>query len=347
MIQVGIVGGTGYTALELLKLLALHPHVEVAAVTSRDASFPRLSEVHPELNGVYDLTFELLDVDTLCERVDLVFCCLPHAASAEIVRQLLERDVRVIDFSADYRLNDVTTFEQWYGVTHPDPDRVGSVVYGLPEFFRNQIESANLVANPGCFPTSALIPLLPLLADGLIEPDHVIVDAKTGVSGAGRKANLKFHFPECNDSITAYSVGNHRHAPEMEHLIQRVCNVDSGVTFTAHLAPMTRGILATIYVQPTSGVDVEAVQKSWQTVYEEEPFVRMVHQPPATRHVVSSNFCDIAVFSARRGLVIVAAIDNLIKGASGAAVQNMNVMLGFQETTALLPSNGERVTSSS
>lgn len=339
MIRVGIVGGTGYTALELLIILARHPDVVVTAVTSRDPETPDLCSVHPTLRGVYDLQFELLDVDQFCSNVDVAFCCLPHAASAEIVTQLLARSVKVVDFSADYRLNDVATFESWYQVTHPDPDRVGKVAYGVPEFFRDDIRSASLVANPGCFPSSALLPLLPLVKQNAIATDRIIVDSKTGVSGAGRKANLKFHYPECNESITAYGVGTHRHTPEIEQIIQRITGVEPQVVFTPHLVPMTRGILSTIYVQPQSGMNAASIRCLLGDAYADEPFVRLVDQPPATRHISSTNFCDIAVFDGRHAVVIVSALDNLIKGASGAAVQNFNVMMGLPETTALLGSN--------
>lgn len=336
MIRVGIVGATGYTAFELLLILARHPHVQVTCVTSRDENCPALESVHPELRSVYDLQFEPLDLDAFCAKVDFAFCCLPHAASAEIVQQLLERSIPVVDFSADYRLNNVATFEAWYKVAHPDPDRVGAVAYGMPEFFREEIKSAKLVANPGCFPTSALLPLVPLVQKKLINPSQIIIDSKTGISGAGRKADLKFHFPECNESIAAYGVGTHRHTPEIENLIERMTGVETEVVFTPHLTPMNRGILSTIYVSPLGEVDASQIFSALQDVYRDEPFVRLVPQPPSTRHVSNSNFCDIAVVQARRGVILVSAIDNLVKGASGAAVQNFNLMMGLPETTALL-----------
>ena len=336
MVRVGIVGGTGYTALELLKLLVRHPHVSVAKITSRDPSCPALAEVHPSLRGVFDLRFCELDIDSFCQAVDVAFCCLPHAASAEIVGQLLKQNIKVIDFSADYRLNDVATFEQWYSVTHPDPDRVGNVAYGVPEFFRNQIRSAQLVANPGCFPSSALLPLLPLLEVGVIENDSIIIDSKTGVSGAGRKANLKFHYPECNESIAAYGVGTHRHMPEIDQIIARKTGVETGVVFTPHLTPMDRGILSTIYVRPTSGQDASSINQFLSQHYANEMFVRITDRPPSTKEVAYTNFCNIHAADSRSLVVITSALDNLIKGASGAAVQNLNVMCGFDETTALV-----------
>ena len=336
MIRVGIVGATGYTALELLKLLARHPHVSVTKITSRDTSCPALADVHPGLRGVFDLRFCELDLDSFCQAVDVAFCCLPHAASAEIVGQLLQRNIKVVDFSADYRLNDVASFEQWYSVTHPDPDRVGKVAYGVPEFFRDDIKSAQLVANPGCFPSSALLPLLPLLGAGLVETDPIIVDSKTGISGAGRKTTLKFHYPECNESIAAYGVGTHRHMPEIDQIIARKTGVETAVVFTPHLTPMDRGILSTIYVKPAAGQDANSISKFLDEHYANEPFVRITDCPPKTKDVAYTNFCDIHVANSRSMVVIMSALDNLIKGASGAAVQNFNVMCDFEETTALI-----------
>ena len=279
MIRVGIVGATGYTALELLKLLARHPHVEVTKITSRDKSCPALAEVHPGLRGLFDLRFCELAVDSFCDAVDVAFCCLPHAASAEIVAQLLERDIKIVDFSADYRLNDVASFEQWYAVKHPDPERVGKVAYGIPEFFRDEIKSAQLVANPGCFPSSALLPLVPLLKAGLIENDPIIVDSKTGISGAGRKTNLKFHYPECNESIAAYGVGTHRHMPEIDQIVARKAGAQTNVVFTPHLTPMDRGILSTIYVRPADSQNADSINQFLRQHYVDETFVRITGLP--------------------------------------------------------------------
>lgn len=336
MIRVGIVGATGYTALELLKLLARHPQVHVTKITSRDTSCPALADVHPGLRGVFDLRFCELEIDSFCDVVDVAFCCLPHAASAEIVAQLMQRNIKVVDFSADYRLNDVASFEQWYAVPHPDPDRVGKVAYGVPEFFRDEIKSAQLVANPGCFPSSALLPLLPLLQAGLIECDPIIVDSKTGISGAGRKTNLKFHYPECNESIAAYGVGTHRHMPEIDQIVARKTGAQTNVVFTPHLTPMDRGILSTIYVRPASGQNAKTINEFLREHYTDETFVRIASCPPKTKDVAYTNFCDIHAADSRSMVVIMSTLDNLIKGASGAAVQNFNVMCDFEETTALI-----------
>ena len=336
MIRVGIVGATGYTALELLKLLFKHPQVEVTQVTSRDEACPRLDDVHPALRDQTNLSLTPLDIDSFTSQVDCAFCCLPHAASAEVVNQLLKHSIKVIDFSADYRLNDVATFEKWYGVTHPDPNRVGQVAYGIPELFRDQIQSAELVANPGCFPSSALLPLAPLVKAGLIKESPIIVDSKTGISGAGRKPNLKFHYPECNESITAYGVGTHRHQPEIDQIIARFCGSQTHSVFTPHLTPMDRGILSTIYVQAGRGTSMDDLQNELKQFYADEPFVRITDRIPGTKEVSGTNFCDIAVRQSGSTIVLLSVLDNLIKGASGAAVQNFNVMYNFPEKTGLL-----------
>ena len=335
MIRVGIVGATGYTGLELLKILLRHPNVKVTRLTSRDETNPTLGDVHPELRQRIDVRFSLLDIETFAKDVDCAFCCLPHAASAEIISKLLATGIKVVDFSADYRLNDVETFESWYNVTHPDPERIGSVPYGLPELFRDRIQSAKLVANPGCFPTSALLPLAPLLQNEMIEKSPIIIDSKTGISGAGRKANLKFHFPECNESISAYGIGAHRHMPEVDQILARFTGTSVESIFTPHIVSMDRGILSTIYVRGTNGNDAAQLQLALMKFYADEPFVRITDTVPSVKAVSHTNFCDISVSNSRDMVVIVSALDNLIKGASGAAVQNFNLMHGLPETTAL------------
>jgi len=336
MIRVGIVGGTGYTALELIKILLRHPDACITKLTSRDESCPALSEVHPQIRQRLELNFSLFEIDSFSEQVDFAFCCLPHAASAKIVKQLVERGIKVVDFSADYRLNDTATFEKWYEVEHPDAARVGSVPYGIPELFRSEIKNAELVANPGCFPSSALLPLAPLLSQNLIEPSPIIIDSKTGVSGAGRKPNLKFHYPECNESVAAYGVGNHRHMPEINQIVDRICKQKISATFTPHLIPMDRGILSTIYVSPKQGIDASALQHYLKDFYHEETFVRITDTLPKTKDVTHTNFCDISIAQCGEFVVIASVLDNLIKGASGAAVQNFNIMLGLPETIGLV-----------
>jgi N-acetyl-gamma-glutamyl-phosphate reductase len=336
MVRVAILGATGYTALELIKLLLRHPEVEVTVLTSRQEGNPHVGTVHPALVGRLDLRLEDLGAVAVAARADCVFSCLPHGVAATVVPQLLATGVNVIDFSADYRLDDPTTFRQWYGEEHPDGERLGKVVYGLPELFREQIAQAQLVANPGCYPTSAILPLAALLKTGLIEPTDIIVDSKSGVSGAGRTPKLTTLFPECNESVSAYSVGRHRHTPEIEQIVRRATSHEISVIFTPHLIPMDRGILTTAYSKPVGNVTEEKLFKEVREFYASEPFVRVVDHLPGTKDSVDTNFCDITFRLVRGRVLSISCLDNLIKGASGAAVQNFNLMYGFDETKALL-----------
>jgi N-acetyl-gamma-glutamyl-phosphate reductase len=336
MIRVGILGATGYTALELIKILLRHPEVKITALTSRQEGRPHISSIHPSLTGRLDLCLEDFGAGALADRCDCVFSCLPHAASAESAKALLAAGVRVIDFSADYRLDDAATYKNWYDHEHPDAERLGKTPYGLPELFREQIPSAKLIANPGCYPTSAILPLAPFLKIGLIEPTDIIVDSKSGVSGAGRTPKLGTLFPECNESISAYSVGKHRHQPEIEQILGRATGKQVEVIFTPHLVPMDRGILSVCYARPTRAISEEEAFGALQEFYAGQPFVRVVKHLPATKDTAHTNFIDITARIVRGRLVLISAEDNLIKGASGAAVQNFNLMFGFAETTALL-----------
>lgn len=335
-VRVGILGATGYTALELIKLLLRHPHVEMTVLTSRQEGRPAVGAVHPQLFGRLSLALEDLTPQEVARRADCVFSCLPHAASAEAVCQLLEAGARVVDFSADYRLDSAASYREWYEHDHPDPARVGPTVYGLPEWFRERIVGASLVANPGCYPTSAILALAPLLRAGLIEPHDLVVDSKSGVSGAGRTPKLNTHFPECNESLSAYSVGRHRHTPEIDQVIRRATGQEVSVIFTPHLIPMDRGILTTAYARPTRDVSEAELFAALRDAYQSAPFVRVRESLPATKDVAHTNFCDITVRRVRQRVLTISCIDNLIKGASGAAVQNFNLMYGFPETTALL-----------
>ena len=259
MIRVAILGATGYTALELMKLLLRHPEVEITTLTSRQTDRPHVGTVHPQLVGRLDVHLENLAPEELVSRADCVFSCLPHAASATVVHRLLDAGLSVVDFSADYRINDLDVYTHWYDTKHPDPARVGKVPYGLPELFREQIKGAKMIANPGCFPTSAILALAPLLKANVIDPKSLIVDSKTGVSGAGRKPKLNFHYPECNESISAYNVGRHRHMPEIDQVLSTACGQEVQCVFTPHLVPMDRGILTTTYSHPTTDVTEESL----------------------------------------------------------------------------------------
>lgn len=335
MLRVAVVGATGYTALEVIKLLLRHPEVQITVATSRQTGSPPLSTIHPALASRCDLRLEDLGPIAVADRADVVMCCLPHGVVTEWVPQLLAAGRKVVDFSADYRLHDPAVYKQWYGLTHGDPERLGKVAYGLPELFREQIRGAPMVANPGCYPTTAILALAPLLKAGLIEPHGLIIDSKSGVSGAGREPKLTTHFPECNESLSAYNIGRHRHTPEIEQVLQRASGQDIGLIFTPHLIPMDRGILTTAYSLPRGDVSEEQAFAALREFYAVEPFVRVVDHLPGTKDCVDTNFCDITVRRVRDRLITVSCIDNLIKGAAGAAVQNFNLMCGFPETTAL------------
>ncbi len=335
MIRVAIIGATGYTALELIKILLRHPEVEITALTSRSEGNPHVASVHPQLAGRIDLQMADLSPAEIASRAEVAFSCLPHGVTASLVPKLLDAGMRVVDLSADYRLNGAESYADWYGQTHADPERLGPTVYGLPELFRERIRDARLVANPGCYPTSAILPLAPLIKGGLVAPREVIIDSKSGVSGAGRTPKLTTHFPECNESISAYNVGRHRHTPEIEQVLSLASGRAVEVIFTPHLVPMDRGILSTVYTQPLGDISEERALAAIREFYSREPFVRVVNHLPGSKDTVGTNFCDITVRLVRGRLITISCLDNLIKGASGAAVQNFNLMYGFNETTAL------------
>ncbi len=336
MVKVAVLGATGYTALEAIKILLRHPQAEIVAVTSRQEGNTPISSVHPSLVGRLDLPLEDLSPDEVGKRADCVFGCLPHCASAEILPKVLAAGAKVVDFSADYRLDDAATYLEWYGHEHPDAGRLGTTVYGLPELFRERIRRQSLVANPGCYSTSAILPLAPLLKSGLFEADDIIIDSKSGVSGAGRQPKLMTHFPECNESMSAYNVGRHRHTPEIEQVIARHAGVRPAVIFTPQLAPMDRGILSTIYIRPRKKLAEADVMHLLREAYADERFVRVVDHLPGTKDTVDTNFCDITARVVRDRVLLISCLDNLVKGAAGAAVQNFNVLFDLPETMGLL-----------
>ncbi len=338
MVRAAILGSTGYAALELIKILLNHPQVEITALTTRQDDAPHVSEVHPSLHGRLDIRCEALSPGEIAERADAVFGCLPHGASMATIPGLLDAGLRVVDLSADYRLDDADTYRQWYGLEHVDAGRLATTPYGLPELPGHRVdETTDLVANPGCYTSTSILALAPLLSGRLIEPTGICIDAKSGVSGAGRSPKLATLFSECNESISAYGVGNHRHTPEITGVLSRAGGQEVQVVFTPHLVPMERGILCTIYCRPTGDDSQEAVLESMRTYYEGCSFVRIVDHLPRTRDVAGTNFCDITVRSSGGHLVVFSALDNLVKGAAGVAVQNFNLMYGFAETTGLLP----------
>jgi len=340
MIKVGIVGGTGYTGVELLRLLAAHPQVALQVITSRADAGTLVSQMFPSLRGYVDLPFTHPDEARL-ERCDLVFFATPNGIAMQQARALLDAGVKVIDLAADFRIKDIAEWEKWYGMPHACPDLVAEAVYGLPEVNRAQIEKARLVANPGCYPTAVQLGFIPLLEAGVIEPGSLIADAKSGVSGAGRKAEIPALFAEASDNFKAYGVAGHRHLPEIKQGLARVAGSPVGgspvgLTFVPHLTPMIRGIHATLYGRLTRDVDLQAL---FEQRYANEPFVDVMPagSHPETRSVRGANRCRIAVHRPQGGdtVVVLSVIDNLVKGAAGQAVQNMNIMFGLPEKTAL------------
>lgn len=336
MVKVAILGGSGYTALELIKILLRHPRAEIVAVTSRQEGTPPVCEQHPSLTRKLDLRFEPFDANRLISRgVQCAFGCLPHGASMSTLPLLLERGIRVIDLSADYRLRDPNLYAQWYGESHHDLANLAKAVYGLPEVYGEDISSAALVANPGCYPQTAILGLAPLVAGKHIALVNIIVDSKSGVSGAGRTPKLTTHFPECNESVSAYNVGQHRHTPEMEQVLTDVADEPVEVIFTPHLIPMNRGIFTTIYAEPSRSFSHDELLDLYRTYYAQAPFVRVGRHLPATKDTWGTNFVDITVRVVRGRVVVLVCEDNLVRGASGVAVQNFNRMFGFDEKTAL------------
>ncbi|MDN5347834.1 MAG: N-acetyl-gamma-glutamyl-phosphate reductase [Clostridia bacterium] len=339
MLKVGIIGATGYTGAELVRLLSRHPQVELVALTSQSYAGEDFASVYPALNGYIDLQCADLSPQELLEQVDLAFIALPHGHAFEVAKEAARLGKRLIDLGADFRFRRAETYTEWYGLEHGAPELTARAVYGLPEVYRDEIRQAQLVANPGCYPTSAILALAPLLKEGLIDLDTIIIDAKSGVSGAGRKAVVNSLFVECNENIHAYGVAGHRHTPEIEQALSFLAGQEVRVSFTPHLVPMSRGILSTIYVRLNREITGQDLHSLYRAFYGREPFVRVLPPGrwPHTRWVYGSNYCDLGLAVDRRTgrAIIVSAIDNLTKGASGQAVQNMNIMCGFEETAGL------------
>jgi N-acetyl-gamma-glutamyl-phosphate reductase len=339
MIHIGIVGASGYTGVELARLLSSCPDVKLTVATSRQYKGMKLAEVYPNLAGMVDITCEDLQTEELADRADLFFTAVPHQTAMAIVPDLLKTGKKVVDLSADFRLQDPTVYENWYQ-KHTAQGYLSEAVYGLPELYREQIKKARLVANPGCYPTSVILGLAPLLQAGIIEPETIIVDSKSGASGAGRLPQTGTLFCEVSDGFKAYKVAEHRHTPEMEQEISRLCKKQISISFTPHLLPMSRIILSTIYAKQTKPLTDAGINDLYQDFYKDEPFVRLCETGtfPATQFVRGSNFCDIGfkVDNRTGRLVVLSTIDNLVKGAAGQAVQNMNLMCNLPETTGLL-----------
>ncbi|MEH6639951.1 MAG: N-acetyl-gamma-glutamyl-phosphate reductase [Porticoccaceae bacterium] len=338
MIKIGIVGGTGYTGVELLRLLIMHPQAEIAVITSRQEAGRAVADIFPNLRGHLDLSFSEPNTEALAS-CDVVFFATPHGVAQASVPELLDRNVKVIDLSADFRIRSVPVWEQWYGQTHACPERIGDAVYGLPEVNREHIRKAQLIACPGCYPTSVLLGFLPLLERGLIDPGDLVADAASGVSGAGRQASIPNLLAESSDNFKAYGVAGHRHLPEIEQGLADIAGAAVSLTFVPHLLPIIRGIHSTLYanlIDVDADVDVQAV---FEERYQDEPFVDVLPpgEHPQTRSVRGSNMVRIAVArpQGRNKVVVMVAEDNLVKGASGQAVQNMNIVMGLPEALGL------------
>jgi N-acetyl-gamma-glutamyl-phosphate reductase len=349
--KVAVIGSTGYAGAELVRILAQHPQVELVALTSTSYAGQPFNQAYPAFGQIVETVCEPEDWTALAETVDVIFCALPHGHAAEKIKAewLADTDenpgpsrsgnLRIIDLGADFRLRSADDYAAWYGLAHPNPALLEKAVYGLTEWNRAAIAEARLIANPGCYPTCSALAVAPLLRHGLIETNSVIIDAKSGISGAGRALGLDRHYGECSESIKAYGLASHRHTPEIEQTLADFAGNPVPVTFTPHLVPMNRGILATVYAHLTPDATEAAIRDAYAVCYADEPFIRLLPPGvyPETRWVKGSNFCDIGVcMDARtRRVIVVAAIDNLVKGAAGQAVQNMNRMLGFDERTGL------------
>lgn len=335
MIKIGIVGGTGYTGVELLRILARHPQAELAAITSRKETGMPVAEMFPSLRGSVDLNFSDPKEAGLA-KCDIVFFATPNGIAMTEAQALLGAGVKVIDLAADFRIKDIAVWEKWYGMTHACPELVREAVYGLPEVNREAIKGARIVANPGCYPTATQLGFLPLIEAGVVDDQHLIADTKSGVSGAGRKAETHILFSEASDNFKAYGVAGHRHLPEVRQGLSRAAGHEVGLTFVPHLVPMIRGIHATLYGRLTKEIDLQAL---FEKRYANEPFVDVLPagSQPDTRSVRASNLCRIAVHRPQGGntVVVLSVIDNLVKGAAGQAIQNMNLMFGLPETMGL------------
>jgi N-acetyl-gamma-glutamyl-phosphate reductase len=336
---VGIIGASGYTGVELIRLLLCHPEVEITHITSERHDGQKISEVFPSLQGWIKLKYKKLYPENLAADCQLVFMALPHLSAMPLVPILHKKGIRIIDLSTDFRLKDPQAFIQWYNCVHVCPELLNEAVYGLSEIYRSKIIEAQIVANPGCYPTGIILALAPLLKENLIDRKFIVIDSKSGISGAGRKADIEYQFCECHDALKAYQPVMHRHIPEIEQELSFLAGEELQVSFTPHLVPVSRGILNTIYVKLKREYSLKNILERYQDFYQDEPFIRL-REPgsmPDTRQVVGSNCCDIGLYWDKRNkiLKIISVIDNLVKGASGQAIQNMNIMYNLPEKTGL------------
>lgn len=335
MIRVAIIGASGYTGAESIGILLNHSEAELVYLTALPEECGPVGEVFGQFAGRCDLDIEPLDIAKLASAADVALCCLPHKVSMGFVPKLLDAGLKVVDFSADYRLKDRAVYEEFYAVKHVDTANLEHAVYGLPELFRQEIKDAELVANPGCYPTGALLALAPLLKEQLVETSSVIVNAVTGASGAGKNPSAKFHFPNMNENLFAYASGTHRHMPEMEQVASRIAGGDVRILFQPHAGAFDRGILSSIYCQQKQKLNSENLSQLYNDFYSNEPFVQVLRSSPAVKDVAGTNYCHIFATVVKDRVVVFSAIDNLVKGASGQAIQNMNIIFGLEEALGL------------
>ncbi|MHC4395464.1 MAG: N-acetyl-gamma-glutamyl-phosphate reductase [Planctomycetota bacterium] len=336
MVKVAIIGASGYTGAEAIEIILRHSEAQLTYLTALPEECGPVDEIFGRFKGRCNLQIEPLDFDKLTGLADVALCCLPHKVSMEFVPKLLNAGLKVVDFSADYRIKDTAVYEKFYGVKHTDSANLERAVYGLPELFRDQIKGKNLIANPGCYPTGALLAVAPLLKEDLIETDSIIDNAVTGVSGAGKNPSAKFHFPNMNENIFAYGVGSHRHMPEMEQIATQIAGSEVKILFQPHVGPFDRGIASTVYCQPKGSISAEKLSALYGEFYADEPFVQVCNNVPTVKDVAGTNYCHIFPTCAKGKIIIFSTIDNLVKGASGQAVQNMNIIFGLEETLGLL-----------
>ena len=336
MIKVAIIGTSGYTGAESIEIILRHNQAKLVYLSALPEECGAVDEVFPRFKGRCNLQIEPLDIDKLSGLADVALCCLPHKVSMGFVPKLLDAGLKVVDFSADYRIKSTEVYEKFYQVKHSDTANLERAVYGLPELFREQIKDADLIANPGCYPTGALLAVAPLLKEGLVETDSIIVNAVTGISGAGKNPSSKFHYPNMNENIFAYGIGTHRHMPEMEQIASEIAGTDVNILFQPHAGPFDRGILSTVYCTAKGKVNSEKLSLLYKDFYSDEPFVQVCQDSPSVKDVAGTNYCHIFVSCVKGKVVIFSAIDNLVKGASGQAIQNMNIIFGLDETLGLL-----------
>jgi len=334
MIRVAIIGASGYTGAESIDIILRHNQAELTYLTALPEECGRVADVFGRFKGRCDLDIEPLNLDKLSDSADVALCCLPHKVSMGFVPKLLQAGLKVVDFSADYRIKDVQLYEKYY-VKHTDTENLKKAVYGLPELFREQIKNAELVANPGCYPTGLLLAVAPLLKEALIDTDCIIDNAVTGASGAGKNPAARFHYPNMNENLFAYAIGTHRHCPEMEQIAAELAGADVKILFQPHVGCFDRGILSSVYCQPQKDVTAEDLSQLYRDFYAHEPFVRICDESPTVKNVAATNYCHIFPAATKGKIVVFSAIDNLVKGASGQAIQNMNIIFGLEETLGL------------